>query len=293
MDLTTLASGLLWVISLLLPGNAGYASRLGLDVPPLRTPDSARFQLEGNVQAGFNQTSVRGQGAFAQPDRFQLSLEAMGERLEQVVIGETMYIRTPEKTEWEVVDLREAVDQAGPLGAFPFAPGYEQEALDALGAFTSVGDELVAGISTRHYRGELDLLKLFGDLFGSARELGVQISSFKIGLDFWIGVSDGYLRQIKLRLDLDPTGLGTLGGALQADLTVSFYDFDRPVSIVAPFGPTPPAQIPTAAGSAPLRAPAQLPRTGQMPMELALPLGGVAMLGLGLGLRRRVAARPR
>jgi hypothetical protein len=291
MHLTALASGLLWVFSLLLPANSGYASRLGLDSPTLRTPDSARFRLEGNVQAGFDQVQVRGQGAFAQPNRFQLSLEAMGEHLEQVVIGETMYVRTSQQTEWEVVDLREVVEEAGPLATFPFAPGHEQEALESLRGLSTVGDEQLGGVSTRHYRGELDLLELFGNVFGGARELGEQISSFKIGIDFWIGNGDGYLHQLKLTLDLEPTGGGTpLGGALHADLTVAFFDFNRPVSIVAPIGPSLPAQVPAAGVQAPLRAPAQLPRTGQVPFELALSLSGAALLGLGLELRRRLSA---
>jgi hypothetical protein len=260
MHLTALASGVLWVFSLLLSGNAGYASRLGLDRPPLRTPESSRFRLEGNLQAGFSATTVRGQGAFAQPDRFQLSLEVMGERLEQVVIGETMYIRTPGQTRWEIVDLREAASAAGPMGKFPFAPGHEQEALEALGGLTSVGDEQLAGVSTRHYRGELDLLELLGDVFGGARELGEQISSFKVGLDFWVGNQDGYLHQLKLTLALEPaSGLGPLAEALRADLTVAFFDFNRPISIVAPVGSTPPAQLPSGTGQQPLRAPAQLP----------------------------------
>ena len=260
MQLTALTSGLLWVFSLFLSGNAGFASRLGLDTPPLRTPESARFRLEGNLQAGFTATTIRGQGAFTQPDRFQLSLEAMGERIEQVVIGETMYVRTPGQTRWVIVDLREAAEAASPTGAFPFAPGHEQEALEALRGLAPVGDEQLAGVSTRHYRGELDLLELLSDIFGSARELSEQISSFKIGLDFWIGNRDGFLHQLKLTVDLQPAGgLGPLAEALHADLTVAFFDFNRPISIVAPVGSTPPAQLPTAAGKQPLRAPAQVP----------------------------------
>jgi hypothetical protein len=292
MHLTALASGLLWVFSMLLPASSGFASRLGLDPPALRTPESARFRLDGQVQVGPTEASLHGQGAFAQPDRFQLSLEAMGERLEQVVIGDAMYVRTPDQTRWEVVDLRETVGQASPLGPFPFAPGKEREALEALRSLTVVGDEPLAGVATRHYRGELDLLQLLGEVFGSARELREEISSFKISLDLWVGTADGYLHQIKLTVDLEPAGSSLpLSDALHADLTLAFLDFNRPVSIVAPIGPTPPAQIPAGRSQAPLRAPAQLPRTGLAPLQLAVSVSGLVLVVLGIGLRASLVAR--
>src|SRR5215211_2264496 len=96
MYVTALASGLMWVWFLIVPpGSGGYANQLGEDIAQLRQPRSVRYRLEGSLQAGGQQLPVRGQGAFVQPDRFQLSLEAAGQRFEQVVIGQTTYLRSP------------------------------------------------------------------------------------------------------------------------------------------------------------------------------------------------------
>ena len=298
MYLSALACGLLWVWFMLLPSTTGgFASRLAADVPQFRAPDSARFQVTGNVQAGPVQAGVRGEGAFAQPDRFRISLEAEGQRVEQIVVGETMYFRTPNDPGWQVINLGEASRPGQSVSRTGHAavPAEAQAAVDeVLRSFTLVGVEMIDGSSTRRYHADIDLLKLAGELASDPRARDM-IGSFGLGLDLWIGESDGYLRQLKLALDIRSSGQrGPAPDRVTGDVTVSIFDLNRPVSIVPPVGAPPvvgPAQVP---GQLPVRAPAQLPRAGSEPAEAGLPLlAGLALTLCGVGVRVRDRQRQR
>jgi plastocyanin len=263
VDLTTLASGLLWVWFALAPASApGFADQLIDDLMQLRQPQSARFQITGQIGSGGISFPLRGSGAFAQPDRFQMALDLSGSQLEQIIVGDTLYQRTSNDPVWRTQRVGQGT-VPGPPGIAPVPSTLPPDAQEALGEFLNsfklVGTEAIGDAQTRHYRGELDLLALsetFGGDPGSLRNY----EKFSIGIELWIGIDDHFIHQLTLGMDVrDRTATAGRPGDLQATLTMTFSSFDEPVQIAAPIGqPTPPTPTPTPR-PAPVQAPAQVP----------------------------------
>lgn len=301
MPLEVVASGVLWVWFLLVPPGAGHADQLSEDLAQLRTPQSLRYAVNGNLQVVDQRVDVRGRGAFIQPDRLQLSMEAAGQQIDQIVIGQTIYMRTSEAPDWQKTDLGQ-----GGRGAIPppsqtsVPPGAEKVIMEALRGFRLVGSETLRGAPTRHYRGDIDILSLAEALSGDAnrRLLREALASFKLTLDYWVGTNDHYLHQLNMAMDIRSSARGLeLPEQVSAELGIALSDFDQPVRIEAPIGQTPPSADPTPV-LPPRAAPAQLPPSGRMPARLPNTGEGEAVAGLagiffaavvllGLGMLRK------
>ena len=98
--LDALASALFWLWFLLFPASPGYADILIDDLTQLRAPRSVRFDLAGSMRSLTDRTEVRASGAYVQPDRAQIALEAEGERYEAIMIGNTTYHRRGSESQW-------------------------------------------------------------------------------------------------------------------------------------------------------------------------------------------------
>ena len=248
MDLSALAAALLatWLtVSGPVTTQAYLPAR---DVPTIEQPRSGRFRIEGSLVAGPEQGSVRGQGAFAQPDRGQLTLEGTvqgrTERAEVVIIGSTIYSRTGRDGRWEVHDI----PGDSPF-SFPSSRGGQSAAdehlSDVLRALTPLGIESLEGIAAERYQGELDLLALARGLTARDPTISNPFELFLMTLDLWVGQADHYLHQLKLGVNArmrDP-GPGQ-PNSIAGELTFAAYDLDRPITISSPLGQQPPVQAP-------------------------------------------------
>ena len=263
MDLSTLASAFLAAWFMLAPPSGVQAYQRSGGLPELRQPNSGRFQLEGNVAFGPQRASVRGDGCFVQPDRIQLTMEAQAdgqrERLELVVLGETAYTRTGRSPRWDIQNMPGAGAIRPPLdgrSGVPTDPGLAE----ALAALQMVGIEPLRGIPTERYHGDFDLLALAEELGPPDPALRDSIRSLTMGLDFWIGVRDRYLHQMKLAIEARAARPrpGEPDSAT-ADLLFSLSNFDQPITITAPVG-SPSAALTPCPAPAPAQVPVQLPR---------------------------------
>src|SRR5438270_2422680 len=152
-----------------------------------------------------------------------------GLRMQEVLKGTTVYIRLPPALSsripgasgkpWLKVDLKKlGGSQASALGALaanPLAgdPSQLLEYLRGSGAMKKVAKEQVAGISTTHYRGHIDLDQV-GKRLPSAQRQAVQhvlrllnSEGFakQLPVDVWVD-GHGLVRQMQMRMSASPTG---------------------------------------------------------------------------------------
>jgi hypothetical protein len=252
--------------SMLAPPGAAQASLLLGQPVQVRQPTSARFELSAEARAGGETLGVRGSGAFVRPDRAAVSFETMGERVELVGIGQTVYYRGPGEAEWSVAERDEAAERLGgarppfDLGSTELSPEQAQALFFQLfGPHQPVGLETLRGAATEHYRASLDLAALAA-LVGEA-EAGPagDLEGLSLTLDYWVGQQDRYVRRLTLEVSVPLGSSGPFAAsAIELDLGVDLRDFDQAIEIAAP-RPAPAASGPGAPSPAPRQAPVQAP----------------------------------
>ena len=248
MDLSALAAALLatW-LTVSAPATTQAYLPAG-DVPTIEQPRSGRFRIEGSLVAGPEQGSVRGQGAFAQPDRGQITLEGTvqgrTERAEVVIIGSTVYSRTSRDGRWEVHNI----PGDSPFSFPPSRGGRtaaDEHVGEVLSGLTPLGVEALEGIATERYHGELDFLTLARGLTARDPTISNPFEHFLMTLDLWVGQADRYLRQLKLAVNVRMRHPGPgQPNSVAGELTFAAYDLDRPITISSPLGQQPPVQAP-------------------------------------------------
>jgi hypothetical protein len=120
----------------------------------------------------------------------------------------------------------------------PDAPGYLDVLHDVGGEFAELGAERVRGVSTRRYRGVIDLQRTM------RRELIAQgwkatnveryiepLARMEAEVDAWID-ADGLTRRVVTKVT--PVSLGYRGGEIGVVTTTEFFDFGLPADIQPP-----------------------------------------------------------
>lgn len=233
----------------LAPALGGLASQLSEEVAALRQPRSARFEVMASATADDETFAVRGGGAYARPDRYQLAFDVQGERYEQIIIGREAYYRAPGSTRWERLEVDPERSGFSQPGLTELSPDEREAVAALLDAFALVDTPSLNGVPTRHYHGEFDLLPLLEAFAPEGLAGGAALQTARLTLEVWIGVEDRYLHQLRLGLELQRAAARPAAPErlrLEAVLRVS--DFDQPLRIEAP-------------GRTPVQAPIQLPRT--------------------------------
>ncbi len=152
-----------------------------------------------------------------------------------------------------------------------------------------VGKEDLNGAPTTKYQLDVDLEKLATAAGAPPEELG----NSSLTMLLWVGDTDMYVHQFSIMLNAESTS-GDITLSLMMDLTVTFSDFDVPVTITAPPNAEP---IDLGAGpivSMPTTTSAGMPRTGSgtdNTMLLVLLAVSIGLVLSGVAVRR--AARTR
>jgi hypothetical protein len=148
------------------------------------------------------------------------------------MLGPVIYVQLPadQRAElngksWLKMDLSQSKDGADMAKQFnDMDPGKQVRALLDSGSIAAVGQEVIGGVPTVHYAGTVPIAKYLGQVDSASRpQVEKQLSDKGIGeikLDLW--VDEKYL----------PRRAHSVVG--DADVTVEYSDFNKPVSVVAP-----------------------------------------------------------
>jgi hypothetical protein len=184
--------------------------------------------LKATANASGQQVTVDGSGVF-DTKRHRGSLQvnlnagALSATLTEVLDGTDLYVRSPllasslpKGKTWLKLDLAKAAKSKGfnlsDLTAQD--PSQTLEYLRTLKSVTTVGTETVGGVSTTHYRAQIDVTKL-----SKAAAAQVRAGTYEV----WVG-DDGYVHRVRV---------ATTGGA-KVVATSDLSDFGSAVSVTVP-----------------------------------------------------------
>jgi hypothetical protein len=241
---------------LLVGGSGHHAAHLaGADIAALaRGAEGKRVALKSS-KVDFTMTmtvkghdlSGGGTGAFDYVNRdgeLAMTIEPIG-TLNEIMTPDAMYLQLPESERaavaaetggrsWLEISFAAIAKQTGvDLSALMQQQGGQDPAsslrlLAQAGSFHLVGTEPVRGVMTTHYSGTVDLAAAMRqkstDLAATNRVLK-DYSSTHVPVDVWLD-ADGVPRRMTQTLSMKTPGTMTM--------SMEFYDFGAPVSVVAP-----------------------------------------------------------
>lgn len=174
---------------------------------------------------------IRFSGDFALPDRaggtLQVALGIVALEMDIVTIGEQAYITNPETGEWEQIPL-----------IYTGLPNPYDLVLPPAGIsrYTDIRvaeGETIDGVRTRHVRANLR-----ANVLGGAYD--------KLFVEMWIGEDDNLIRRLTMAGETDveeqdtaglasgALGAADIGGEAEFLMTITYSDFDKPISIEPP-----------------------------------------------------------
>jgi hypothetical protein len=207
---------------------------------------TARIKLATTVAAGGDSETITGSGVLdLQDGKSQMRMGQGGRQLEQRIVNQVLYQRPPagsgqlpDGKSWMKVDLRRLNASQGtggpamsdPASSFAYTKSLSEKDV------RKVGEEDLNGVSTTHYRVDLDLSKLARGDSAQERELRAQLGD-SVPVDLWID-EDGLTRRQQLRMTVKDTaqsgGSGTSARQAQAKVVMDFSDFGTDVDVAAP-----------------------------------------------------------
>ncbi|MBW8801338.1 MAG: LppX_LprAFG lipoprotein [Streptomyces sp.] len=207
---------------------------------------SARVKLATTVAAGGDSETITGSGVLdLQDGTSRMRLGQGGQQLEQRIVNQVLYQKPPaasgqlpEGKSWMKVDLKRLNRSQGtggpamsdPANSFAYTKSLSEKDV------RKVGDETVNGVSTTHYRVDLDLSKLAEGDSAQERKLRAQLGD-DVPVDLWID-EDGLTRRQQIRMTVKDTaqtgGTGTSARQAQAKVVMDFSGFGTQVDVTAP-----------------------------------------------------------
>jgi hypothetical protein len=206
---------------------------------------TARIKLATTVAAGGNSETITGSGVLdLQDGTSRMRMGQGGRQLEQRIVNQVLYQKPPaasgqlpEGKSWMKVDLQRLNRSQGtgpsmsdPANSFAYTKSLSEKDV------RKVGDEPVNGVSTTHYRVDLDLSKPAEGDSAQERKLRAQ-SGDDVPVDLWID-EDGLTRRQQIRMTVKDTaqtgGAGTSAQQAQAKVVMDFSGFGTEVDVAAP-----------------------------------------------------------
>ncbi|WP_371569965.1 hypothetical protein [Streptomyces canus] len=205
---------------------------------------TARIKPATTVAAGGNSETTTGSGVLDLHDgTSRMRLGQGGQQLEQRIVNQVLYQKPPaasgqlpEGKSWMKVDLQRLNRSQGaggptmsdPANSFAYTKSLSEKDV------RKVGEETVNGVSTTHYRVDLDLSKPAEGDSAQERKLRAQLGD-DVPVDLWID-EDGLTRRQQIRMivkDTAQTG-GTGARQAQAKVVMDFSGFATDVEVAAP-----------------------------------------------------------
>ncbi|MET7732123.1 hypothetical protein ABZT02_12240 [Streptomyces sp. NPDC005402] len=207
---------------------------------------TARIKLATTVAAGGDSETITGSGVLdLQDGTSRMRMGQGGRQLEQRIVNQVLYQKPPEASgqlpagkTWMKIDLQRLNASQGtggpamsdPASSFAYTKSLSEKDV------RKVGDESVNGVSTTHYRVDLDLSKLAGGDSAQERKLRAQLGD-SVPVDLWID-EDGLTRRQQIRMTVKDTaqsgGAGASARQAQAKVVMDFSGFGTDVDVAAP-----------------------------------------------------------
>jgi hypothetical protein len=288
----------------------------GDHLPQIEDPTSVRFDIEGSISTSGGTIPISGQGAAAGDDlmldaELQAPAGASGPdklTFNVVAVGSKFYFKTTGLSD-ETDDKWYVVEVPGMgLGGIEVLAGIDMDVLHDAVTVTSTSKETVNGAPTTRYNMNVnpDALRAAGPDV----EEGVILET-TVTLTMWVGDTDMYVHKLAVASESVAT-VGETTSFARVEVTVTFKDFDTPITITPPADAEPidiesvladmplgdllgglPGAIPSVPVDQPSEMPTGMPSTGTgtgTPLSswpLALFGIGAATLACGIALRRR------
>lgn len=250
-------------------GSVGAASAQTNPLPATKQPGSGRFDISGFFKIGASDTNagetfqlnatISGGGSFSGQNMqldMTMDLESSGfggdealagaptsVTISMVLVDGRLYFKMPSTTgeeQWYVTDAGPAGGggllggMAGGMGGAGGITGLDPSYADAF-TVTEEGKETLNGAPTTRYRIDVDyekLLAAMGSTTGVALPPDTSSETTYV-MHMWVGDNDQYLHKMHMVLDSTSTISDTTLNMVY-DLTMTFRDFDQPITITAP-----------------------------------------------------------
>jgi len=191
---------------------------------------SEHVEYTGSVSLAGQTMQMTGVGDFRNDPKLgglSIKMDGAGQHatVDTVLSGSTVYLRSPlfskvvSSGKWLALDLNKAGKRLG-VNVTQFAqqsPTDTLQALESAGSVTKVGEETVGGVSTTHYRAEIDPAKI-ASVQGTSR----------IPIDVWID-GDGLLRRLT-----ESYSARAAGQTAATSLTMNLSNYGEQVSVKVP-----------------------------------------------------------
>ncbi|HYP41131.1 MAG TPA: hypothetical protein VEX13_12300, partial [Chloroflexia bacterium] len=217
--------------------------------PQVKNPDSAKFDITGSISSGGETIPISGSGAFG-PSQFMMDLTLTAPAgatsgpdaimLSAIVLDDKLYFKLGglglggDEDKWYVSDLNDVT--GGATGMLPGMPGSMadlQALLEAL-TITEAGKETINGAATTQYRIDVDIEKLNEFVSGASGTTSTEIpEGTTLVFNVWVGDQDMYVHRFSMNFDT-VLAVDEREEDLSFDLTITFKEFNAPVTITAP-----------------------------------------------------------
>jgi hypothetical protein len=188
---------------------------------------SAHLALTANVVTGGQNVDLQGTGAFDTASHQGMlhatfSASALSGTIDEVLNGTDLYLKSdifsvglPAGKTWIKIDLAKAAKSRGVNLQTLLAqdPSQAMQALQSISGAVKLGTATIAGVSTTHYRAQLDPAKLPAALRNVR------------GYEVWVG-NDGYVRRVK--------AVASAGTSVTATVTTDLSSFGSKVGVTVP-----------------------------------------------------------
>ncbi len=219
---------------------AGAAETLRRASSNTASADSVRFEMAINVSGIMGEAlTMDAQGEYdLEAGRMHMSMDAIGQQIEAVMDGKTMYMKMALLGDgWFKTELEGQDASGNPLSAGLENPtkilAWLQAASDDV---THVGTEEIRGQQTDHYRTTLDLREATEQLDGDAREEVEKaielLGQSEFPVDVWVN-KDGLPARLAYEMTFGDSAEALLQDA-SFTYTMEFFDWGKPVSVAVP-----------------------------------------------------------
>ncbi|MEV6913290.1 hypothetical protein [Amycolatopsis sp. NPDC051071] len=212
--------------------------------------DGKAAKFATDVTAGAMRSKSEGQAKVARAGTaLVMNTDFVGEPMELRLVGKTVFAKVPESSREDVPDGKPWI-KVSPDGSDPFSqvlggsldqlakqsdPGRALDQIRRAGTLTGSEHADLDGVSTEHYRLDIDLAALGGDLPAglsaeAVGELGGKLG--KLPMEIWL---DGAHQPLKVVLDLAPVlAASGVPDSAQARTTTHYSEWGTRADIQAP-----------------------------------------------------------